>query len=47
MRIRDMLEGNAIDTLLVNPVKTRKIAQAKIKNDRLDSRVVADLLRRI
>jgi transposase len=45
MRIHDTLEDHGIDTVLANPVKTKMIAQAKIKNDRLDSRILADLLR--
>jgi transposase len=31
--------------ILANPLKTRIIAEAKIKNDRMDSRVLADLVR--
>jgi transposase len=31
--------------ILANPLKTRIIAEAKIKNDRMDARVLADLLR--
>jgi len=45
MRIHDTLEENGIDTVLANPVKTKLIAQARIKNDKLDSRILADLLR--
>jgi transposase len=45
MRIHDMLEGNGIDTKLANPYKTRIIAEAKIKSDKLDARILSDLLR--
>ncbi len=45
MRIHDTLEDHGIDTVLANPVKTKMVAEAKIKNDRLDSRILADLLR--
>ena len=36
MRIHDTLEDNGIDTILANPYKTKIIAQAKIKSDKLD-----------
>jgi len=45
MRIHDTLEENGIDTILANPYKTRIIAEAKIKSDKLDARILADLLR--
>lgn len=45
MRIHDTLEENGIETVLANPLKTKLIAQAKIKSDKLDSRILADLLR--
>lgn len=45
VRIHDTLEDNGIDTLLANPSKTKIIAQAKIKSDKLDARILADLLR--
>jgi transposase len=45
IRIHDALEDSGIDVVLANPVKTKMIAEAKIKSDRLDSRVLADLLR--
>lgn len=45
MRIHDTLEDHGIDTVLANPVKTKMVAQAKMKSDRLDSRILADLLR--
>lgn len=44
-RTHDLLEENGIDTLLANPLKTRIIAQARLKDDKLDSNVLADLLR--
>jgi transposase len=39
MRIHDTLEDNGIDTILANPYKTKIIAQAKIKSDKLDARI--------
>ena len=35
MRIHDTLEENGIDTTLANPYKTKIIAEAKIKSDKL------------
>jgi transposase len=45
MRIHDTLEDNGIDTVLANPYRTKIIAQAKIKSDKLDARILSDLLR--
>ena len=46
MRIHDILEENGIDTMLANPYKTKIIAEAKkIKSDKLDARILSDLLR--
>ena len=45
MRIHDTLEDHGVETVLANPIKTKVIAQARIKNDRLDARILADLLR--
>lgn len=45
MKIHDTLEDNGIDTVLANPYKTRIIAEAKIKSDKLDARILSDLLR--
>jgi transposase len=45
MRIHDTLEKNGIDTILANPYKTKIIAEAKIKSDKLDARILSDLLR--
>jgi len=39
IRIHDTLEENGIETVLAHPIKTRLIAEAKIKSDRLDSRM--------
>jgi transposase len=41
IRIRDTLEENGIDTILANPYKTKIIAEAKIKSDKLDARILA------
>ena len=43
--IYDRLEDENIHVVLTNPKKTRLIAEAKIKTDRLDARILADLLR--
>lgn len=39
MRIHDTLEDNGIDTILANTYKTKIIAQAKIKSDKLDAHI--------
>jgi transposase len=41
----DLLTGNGFEVLISNPVKTKAIASAKIKNDKLDSHMLAQLLR--
>ena len=43
--IYNRLEDEHIHVTLTNPKKTRMIAEAKIKPDRLDARILADLLR--
>lgn len=43
--IYDLLEGMGIETVLANPLKTRAIAEAKIKTDTIDAKTLADLLR--
>jgi len=45
MRIHDTLEENGIDTVLANPYKTKIMAEAKIKSDKLDACILSDLLR--
>jgi transposase len=45
IRLHDTLEENGIDTILAHPTKTKIIAQARLKNDKLDSEVLSDLLR--
>ncbi|WP_458720653.1 IS110 family RNA-guided transposase [Candidatus Nitrosocosmicus sp. R] len=46
MRIHDTLEENGIVTFLANPYKTRIVAEAKIKSDKLqDASILSDLLR--
>ena len=45
MRIHDTLKENGIDTILANPYETRIIAEARIKSDKLDARMLSDLLR--
>lgn len=41
----EAFESNGIDIKLANPIKTRAIAEAKIKTDKVDSRTLAHLLR--
>jgi transposase len=43
--IYNRLEDEHIHVTLANPKKTRMIAEAKIKTDKLDARILADLLR--
>lgn len=45
IRIHDILEENGINTLLANPLETKAIAKARIKDDKIDSNILADLLR--
>lgn len=45
IRLHDILEEHGIDTILAHPAKTKVIAEARLKNDKLDSEVLADLLR--
>ena len=39
------LEQSGIQTKLANPFKTRVIAEARIKTDKLDARILCHLLR--
>ena len=41
----DLLTDNGFDVVISNPVKTKAIASARIKNDKLDSYMLAQLLR--
>lgn len=41
----DLLTDHAIPVVVSNPVKTKAIASARIKNDKLDSHMLAQLLR--
>ena len=43
--ISDRLENIGVDPVLANPLKTRAIAEAKIKTDTIDACTLADLLR--
>lgn len=45
IRLHDTLEQHGIDTALAHPAKTKVIAQAKLKDDKMDSAMLADLLR--
>ncbi len=44
-RVYDGLSQQGFKVVLANPYKTRIIAEAKVKNDRMDARVLADLVR--
>ena len=41
----DILESHGIPVKLANPLKTRAIAEARIKTDQVDAQVLAHLLR--
>ena len=43
--MHDILEEKAADVVLAHPLKVRAIAEAKIKTDRIDSNILAHLLR--
>jgi len=43
--VYEILDDLGLDVVLVNPVKARAIAEAKIKTDTIDSRILAHLLR--
>lgn len=45
VKIYDALMDNGIPVKLANPSKTKAIAEARIKSDRLDASILADLLR--
>ncbi len=44
-RVYDKLSQQGFKVILANPYETRIIAEAKIKNDKMDARVLADLVR--
>ncbi len=43
--IYDYLDESGFDVVVAHPLKTKAIADAKIKTDKIDSRILADLLR--
>ncbi|MGH2639134.1 MAG: IS110 family transposase [Rhabdochlamydiaceae bacterium] len=45
IRIHDLLEDNGVNTLVANPLQTKLIAKARLKDDKIDSNILADLLR--
>jgi Transposase. len=45
IKVYEALEKNGIDIALANSLKTRAIAEARIKSDKLDSTILADLAR--
>ena len=45
LKTYEAFEKNGIDVKLANPMKTKAIAQARIKTDKLDARILAHLLR--
>ena len=47
IRLYDSLEEHGIQVVLSNPSKTRLIAEAKVKTDKVNARVLAQLLREV
>ena len=45
IQVHDRLEAHGFDVALSNPYKTRLIAEAKIKTDKVDAKTLAKLLR--
>ncbi|MEM2760601.1 MAG: transposase [Nitrososphaerales archaeon] len=45
IKIYDALQKNGTDVSLANPLKTKAIAEAKIKTDKIDAAILADLAR--
>ncbi|MGA2238113.1 MAG: transposase [Candidatus Bathyarchaeia archaeon] len=45
MKTYEAFESNGVEVKLANPVKTRAIAEARVKTDKLDSKILAHLLR--
>jgi transposase len=45
LRIHEALEGVGVEVKLANPFKTKAIASARIKTDKLSARILAHLLR--
>jgi transposase len=43
--LHDLLKAHKFDVVISNPLKTKAIASAKIKNDKVDSHMLAQLLR--
>jgi len=41
----DFLEGHGVRVVLSNPSKTRLIAEARVKTDKVNARILAQLLR--
>jgi transposase len=45
MKTYEAFESNGVEVKLANPVKTRAIAEARVKTDKVDSKILAHLLR--
>jgi len=45
IRIYDQLENEGVEVKLSNPLRTKAIAEARIKTDRIDAKTLAYLLR--
>lgn len=43
--VYDQLEDHGLDVIVAHPLKTRAIAEARVKTDRIDSQTLAHLLR--
>ncbi len=41
----ELLDENGVEVKLIHPLKTKAIASAKIKSDKIDSHILAQLLR--
>ena len=44
LAIANILRGHVADVVLANPMQVRAISHAKVKNDRVDARTLAELL---
>jgi len=45
INLYEAIEGNGVNAVLANPLKMKAIASARIRNDKVDARVLASLLR--
>ena len=45
LNLYEAVEGQGVKAVLANPLKMKAIASARIRNDKVDARVLASLLR--